>query len=409
MLDGNALLLGLCLLMPYCFNLTVIPLVLLAASSFWRARRELGRLLRERSDWPLYLLLGWTLVISPFTLDASRHLYGWLVQSAGFVGLYLLIRLRICRFGLDLDKLLGSLLLGAAGICILGWVQFANFGFVIRSLPLPPSDGLWSFYLIDLIMIPIQHAHYRVYSLFYAPPMLGVYLSLLLPIAVYKLQQARAERFRLLWALVLFLLLSNLLLSYTRIAWLAAAISLPILLLHATKGKGLVKVGVGALSGLGALIGISLALPSIGVMARERALTIFSLEHYSNAGRLQIWQRSWDAFLSHWFSGNGILCFWRAVPEYLWLWPHTHSLLLQQLFETGVIGALLWYLWLGARLRGLGSDQLGWAIGCAVLAWLICGWADYPGYEPRNQFVFWALLALGNSLAPVRPNEPETA
>ncbi|MEZ0373389.1 MAG: O-antigen ligase family protein, partial [Candidatus Sericytochromatia bacterium] len=384
---GNRLLLCLFLLLPF-FHLLSLPLLAgLGAWTLWQQRSSLGQRLRE--CLPLLFLLGTTLLLTPWTLDPARHLYGWVVHLAWYIFVYVFVRLRLDA-GLKPESLVTVLLAGAVPICLLGWVQYANFGFVIRTLPLPPGDGLWSFYLIDLVMVPVQHAHARIYSLFYAPPMLGVYLAVLLPLGLHRLQKARSARARLLWAGTLFLLVSGLVLSYTRIAWIAAAIAAGAWFAAA----GSRRILLWLLACLALLGGISLAWPPLWQQAWERLLSIGSLEHYSNAGRIEIWQRSWQAFCTHWFSGTGLLNFWRVFPEYRWRWPHAHSLLLQQLLEMGLVATCLFYAWLGTLFRRLGSEPLARALGCGLLAWLVCGWADYPAYEPRNQFLFWTLAAL---------------
>jgi hypothetical protein len=390
---ANRLLWALCLVMPYVFNLTVPAFCALAGWTFWQQRAGLRAVLAAQALYPLWLLLGLTLVSTPWMPDPLRHLYGWIVQLLYFVGLYLLLRLRSESLGLRPEQLIGALLTGAAGICLLGWVQYLNFGLMIRSLALPPSEGLWGFYLVDWVMIPVQHAHARVYSLFYAPPMLGVYLAILLPLGLYQLQRARTRLSQLAAGLLLFLLLSVLVLSFTRIAWLAAGLACVVWLAK----QGSRRTWSGFFGALLALVGLSLVWPAIWQHGWERLLSMVSLEHYSNAGRLEIWQRSWSVFTSRWL-GSGLLSFWTMLPDFRWRWPHAHSLLLQQLLELGLLATLCWYLWLAGLLRRLPQhSDLAWACACSLLAYLVCGWADYPGYEPRNQFLFWALAALASA------------
>ena len=33
-----------------------------------------------------------------------------------------------------------------------------------------------------------------------------------------------------------------------------------------------------------------------------------------------------------------------------------------------------------------------------LLAWLICGWADHPGFESRNLLLFWILAGISTYL-----------
>jgi O-antigen ligase len=384
--------------MPYVLNLVLLPLLTVAGWSLIKQPAALKDLLKQQK-W-LLCWLGLCLVAGSWSPDLSRHFYGWLIHLASFAGLYLFLRLHL-NSDLKTQELIDALLLGSLGICLLGWVQYLNYGLIIRSLRLPPSDGLWSFYLVDLVMIPVQHAHARVYSLFYAPPMYGVYLALLLPLSLYRLQQADNRRSRLLWALVLFLLLSNLVLSFTRIAWIAALVSCGVYLLRYGNRRLLQAL----LTGTGVLGVISFCWPPLWQHAWERLQSISSLSHYSNAGRLEIWQQSWQAIQQHWLTGYGLLSFWKIFPQWRWQWPHSHSLLLQQLLETGLLACLAFYVWLSQLIRQLPTSALAWACGCSILSWLITGWADYPAHEPRNQFVFWSILALAahTTTAPCEP------
>lgn len=389
----NRLLLAALALMPSLFNLTLPVFIALGLHKLWKSRK----LWREALDthWPLCSLLSVTLALTPFAAEPARHLYGWLCQLAFGALIWLLIRQSLRDDGLQATDVLSALLLGALPICLIGWLQYFNLGFIVRFLALPPSDGLWSFFLIDWLVVPVQHAHARVYSLFFAPPMLGVYLATLLPLALNKVQQAKSRERQALWGLTLFLLLSVLALSFTRIAWIAAIISVALYLLLC----GTRRAALWLLAGSATLAALSLiALPGIWMHTWQRMSTLLALENHSNSGRLEIWLRSWEAILARPLTGHGLLSFWPVFPDYRWRMPHTHSLILQQLFETGLIATTLFYAWLSQVFRRLGRDPFETGIGCSLLAWLICGWADHPGFESRNLLLFWILAGISTYL-----------
>lgn len=368
-------------------NLVLLPLVLLGLWTGWQQRYDLPELLKRSELRLLLLILAGTLFLTPWLSEPGRHLYGWLMQLAGGMGLYLLLRLRLQAGGLQSAQVVTSLLSGACGICLLGWVQYANLGLEARLLPLPPSDGLWSFYLVDWIMIPVQHAHYRVYSLFYAPPMFGVYLVLLLPLALAQLQLSKRS---LLWGTLLVLMSVMLVLSLTRIAWLAALLAIGVYLWGQGTGRQLTALGVSTVG----ILGLALLWPPIAHDVLVRLQTLTELEHHSSAGRLEIWLSCWELIKTRWLTGYGLLNFWQILPEYRWRWPHAHSLFLQQLLEYGLWLTAAWYVWLAGLLRHVPRRPLAWACACSLLAWLVCGWADDPAYEPRNRLLFWVIAAL---------------
>lgn len=322
----------------------------------------------------------------------SIHFYGVAVQAIYFAALYVLIRRKCKQEILKPENLIHSLLLGSVGICLLGIMQYLNYGLIVRSIQLPPSQGLWGFYLIDWIMIPIQHAHARVYSLFYAPPMYGLYLSLLLPLSLYCLQQAQSRKAQALWCLVVGLISLNLLMSFTRIAWIAAAISCLIYMLRYGSRPLWRSISGGALL----LVCLSFLWPPLWQHAWQRIQSILSLTHHSNVGRLEIWSKSWQVFWQKPLTGHGFFSFASLFPQWRGLWPHSHSMLLQSLLETGLISTSLFYGFLLSCVKKWGQQPLHWACACSLLAYMICGWVDHVAFDARNVFVFWLVLAIGS-------------
>ena len=155
---------------------------------------------------------------------------------------------------------------------------------------------------------------------------------------------------------------------------------------------------------------------------KERLMSIGDMSESSNFYRVNLWRGTFEAIKDHLLGGVGFggEAYEAIYPSYAYAGieaaEHSHSLYLQIIFAMGIFGflvfAVLLFTFIGKnfeyyknsmhnRITGLGSSAF-----CAVLGLLVIGLFDYPWYNYRVFFLFWAVMAL--SCASVRIGDRET-
>ncbi|WP_395374581.1 O-antigen ligase family protein [Marinicella sp. W31] len=190
----------------------------------------------------------------------------------------------------------------------------------------------------------------RLTGIFSENVKLGPVLCLMLPMTMAWLKHQKA-----LWRwLVVLLMLTVIVLSGSRSAWIMSVFVLMMFWWHHVPGRRfilLLKVGL-----LAAVVGVTLWFVSSDFQARvERSLHIVqgteSAIDYALADRLPIWETAWNMFDDNMVNGVGARGFRKAYSKYAadddsWMEQgtvglHAHHWILEVMAETGIIGLLL--------------------------------------------------------------------
>lgn len=215
------------------------------------------------------------------------------------------------------------------------------------------------------------------------PDFLGIFLAMLLPVAVAKLVSSRPLLTRILAANLIIVLALGLLLTYTRGALIAAVIGLMVVLsLRRRRFHAWPLVAfVAALMSVMALLGAVAVARTGSDQARvtnalyARIVSIADLSSGSQAGRVKTWQDTLPLIASRPIIGYGPDTFGLVYPRFqtsnrnleLFDKPHEESLGIAA--TQGVVGLLayLWILvafvrafWAGRHLRGAVALFGGW-------------------------------------------------
>ncbi len=242
----------------------------------------------------------------------------------------------------------------------------------------------------------------RITSVLENPNVLAVYLVLLFPLTVSRLLQRGGAGGRIGAALMMAIFLTAIVYTWSRGAWIAVILSLALFIFLLSP------------IALYALIPMLIAFPiflhyapsAIGI----RFSSITSLADTSVSYRLGIWQGSFAMAGEHLFSGIGVgtAAFTALYPLYapagMEAAPHAHNLLLQLLCEFGVVGPLVFLLFVAFFFQCFLSHRheetqddfrlLGLGVGCGVFALLVNGMFDYAFYNSRILFLFFVLVGL---------------
>jgi putative inorganic carbon (HCO3(-)) transporter len=239
---------------------------------------------------------------------------------------------------------------------------------------------------------------FRVYATFGNPNVLGEYFLLVIPFSFALTLTAPNRRKKVLWALATALMLGCMLLTYSRGCYLGLLVAACIFLVLLDR-RFLILLAVAAVLS-------PLYVPST---IWERILSIGNLSDTSTSYRVNIWIGTLKMLKDFWFCGvgPGEGAFNTVYPLYSLSAidaPHSHSLYLQLLCDTGVPG-LLTFLWLvGSLFRSLFTSlrrsrcretKLFSMAGISAFAgFLLQSLTDYSFYNYRVKLLFFILVGL---------------
>lgn len=206
-------------------------------------------------------------------------------------------------------------------------------------------------------------------------------------------QSAAMRRWRPAYLVLLGVLVTALIINFTRASWLVfsvGALSIFVLARLAWFRIGLLTLAFGAI--LRGLFYLSnrIAEANLVVSVGERFGELSDVTTSSAGQRLDTWQVAWEAFLEHPWIGNG----WG-------LYVFTHNVPLQLLAEVGLLGFIAFYTlmaWVGWRMfRAWRQAQDPFLKGMQVS--LLLAFGGCLAFDLTNHgvfhFVLWLTIALG--------------
>ena len=253
----------------------------------------------------------------------------------------------------------------------------------------------------------------RVFSLFENSNVLGSYIAMIFPLVMVTFILAQTRRTKIFSLLSIILMLTCVVLTWSRGAWLAIILSALVFLLFYSRKIGRLLV----LGGL-CLPFATLVIPQ---NILTRFLSIGDISDTSTMYRINIWKGSFRAIAENIWggAGYGYDAFKMIYPGYAYAGiesaPHTHSLFLQILFSMGLAGLLVFAIIVilsfqqNLEFINTSNDSQGKllvsAIFASVLAALVLGAFDYLWYNYRIFFLFWSIVALSSAFYRTKDEE----
>jgi putative inorganic carbon (HCO3(-)) transporter len=254
------------------------------------------------------------------------------------------------------------------------------------------------------------------------PDFLGIFLAMLLPVALAKLISPRPLHTRIVAANLIVVLTLALVLTYTRSAWIGALIG-AVVVLSLRRGH----FHVGSALALGAALLISIAILA-GARAAQpgnnqadvvntiyaRVLSIADFSAGTESHRLQIWRDTVPLIASRPIVGYGPDTFGLVFPQFQTvnqhgiLWDKAHEEVLGTAATQGIVGVLAytWIMvafirtfWVGRHRRGALALFGGWVayeIGVQV------NFSYIPTSAPFWLFAAAAIVTWAPDVQPVR-------
>lgn len=320
--------------------------------------------------------------------DPAFSLMNWAFQPLMYAAIYLLI-LSLLSSVREKEKALYAFLAGAICVAAYGFIQYAN----VAGMAADMTAQSW----VDPERFPLLRR--RMYSTLENPNLLGAYAVMIISILTAFFLRERQKKRKWAFAVILFVLLLCLALTYSRGAWLSlAAIVLGLTLFYDKRFGFLFFL-------------IPLVLLFYHGQMVERFLSLFSGEDTSVGLRFALWESTIAMIEEHPLLGVGWGSYYLAYPDYNFfiqdehvLIFHAHNMYLNMLAEVGIIGGaaflltffeqgfLCWKLYRGkaslfTRTMGLGGLLM-------VMAIAVIGMSDHVLFGRSISFCFWSLSAL---------------
>lgn len=253
----------------------------------------------------------------------------------------------------------------------------------------------------------------RTTSLFENPNILAVYLVAILMFVLCFFMLCRRKNVKMLVGFSIFTIITCLILTWSRGAWLAAIIGVLIFaFINSKKTLRYVFLILGILP---------VAIYLIPNNIVNRFLSIVNLTDSSISYRIYTWKGSLKLIKDYFWGGigYGTEAFSEAYSNYAYMGmetaEHSHNLFLQIIISMGICGVvvfsiiLLFFFQKNVEYLKSPSNNSSFVLASAgatsVVSFLIMGIFDYVWYNYRMFFLFWIVLAL--SIATIRVGKAE--
>lgn len=284
---------------------------------------------------PLVAFLLYLIARTLITDNVSLSVQGMLIYA---VYMLLIVILISVRQSIHLRRLMTCLIFAAVIVSVVGILEFL-FGFAIveRSLLTDISDGL---------------GVRRIYSVVGSTVVLGSYLAVWVPYAIAISIGESSGTWRWFGAGATVALLPTLLLTYTRGAWLQAAVASIVCMFLIYRRSSGTKFPLPIVTAFGVLLAFGSQFVVDTGFLLYRFTSVFDVSELSNATRLQIYSSAFDNLLER--GGGGALLFGQGVGSASRLVESLSSAdiasfyigdiessILKILYELGLVGLLL--------------------------------------------------------------------
>ena len=377
---------GTIFILPFSSTLSLVFLVLSTAFSFFVKCCRRKRIMKpEGLDLLVIVFAAFTLSGGAVSVDIGSSLPKALVYLS-FLSIYFVVK-NIIRTETLALSCLRSLGFSSMIVAFIGIVQYL----------LGNISQIWQ----DTAMF--AYIPGRTVSTFENPNVLGEYLVLVLPVLFATLLSVKKFNLRVLFFVSYVLCFSCLVFTWSRGAWLGFLFSIIIFVL--LKSPAFLSCTVLASPAIALALSFLVNSDIAG-----RFMSIGNIADSSTAYRLNIWRGAHSLIADKGLYGIGIgtEAFSSVFPQYALAGtesaPHTHSLYLQLITETGIFSlivfaliCLAYFSLVMAYLRTSptkNSRTLSVGFFCGIFAFLIQSLTDHTWYNYKIYLFFWLMLSI---------------
>ena len=373
---------------PLLPTMAVLGLVLAGFASLiltLGCRRELRPVYSPLNKWVVLYALIYAFATCASVTFSGSLLVGMI--SICFLLFYLVVITSIQSWS-GLRRLIFAMLLAGTLVALYGFWQYLH-----------PEQFASAWLDTDMF----SSITMRVYSTLANPNVLGTYLLLIIPFAAAMMITASGVWKKLVYAGICAMLAVCLVLTYSRGCYLGILFAALVFLILLDR-RFLIPMVI-------LLLLCPFILPDTIL---TRFTSIGDMSDSSTSYRVYIWMGTLDMLKDYWFCGigPGEAAFDLVYPSYAYsaiTAPHSHSLYLQILCETGVVGFAAFLGMIVSFFRSMCSalkretrrDVRIFQIAAiaSVAGFLVEGATDYTFYNYRVTLLFWCILGIGTLLA----------
>jgi hypothetical protein len=339
-------------------KLAAARLALVVAGSLWLvAGAAAGRLVWRRSavDLPLLALIASTGLSTVLAENRTLALVGGYTRYEGTLTLLTYagltwVAVQVLETAAQAHALLRAMLVG--GVLAAAWAVAVAIQLSIQGVGASGEETAFTF-----------GGMARAAGTLYNPNLLGMYLAMLLPVAVWEFRRMVSALHRILAATCVLVLAVGLLLTFSRSAWLGATVGLVLALWPRRTGWRSFLIATAWMAALGVVGGVAVHLAGdarfpIGRLVASRALSIGDIQRGTLSTRVHIWRDALPLIMAHPVAGTGPDSFGLAFPQYEtqdWtpggLLDAAHAELLQVGATRGMVGVSAYTLLLALVAR----------------------------------------------------------
>jgi murein biosynthesis integral membrane protein MurJ len=262
--------------------------------------------------------------------------------------------------------------------------------------------GIYGYFTKQNVLVDPTTSLTRIISIFAAAPGLAFFLSIFIPLSLYRTYTLQGLK-RIIGMLLTLILLLAAALTFTRSAFIYIPVSIVVMAL-CMPSRQIRKVLIGSIAALAVILIPLVAVGNIAIFSRFASGDIATLN-----GRTYLWQAILNHFDPTKLLGNGIMAS-NALLTYLHIGANggvigtsPHALFLGTLYDNGVIGVILLsaaFMALAINLivgmrRASGERRVLFSVALAVLVSAILQSIDSNDFwDPSIDIYIWIVLVL---------------
>lgn len=340
-----------------------------------------GGYLRTPLDMAIIVFVIFVLASFRNTTNSAISLKGF-TNIMGYVLLYYMVASNLKKDE-HIRWMAGAIVLAGLFVSILGILEYMGFGIFKWEKPVTQQVQMW-------VTMGNSNA-------------VAQYLIMVIPVAIGIMLYSKNFKWMIVWSCVIAILITCLILTFTKGAWLG--LSGALLFFVALNARKKITVMV--------LVGVVAVLFITGLFANGRLTQIFREEDKDAtfSGRVAMWQSSIKMIQVHPFLGSGLNNFYLLFPKFQVskfneVLPNrrpmqVHNDYIQLAVEVGILG-LAAFLWILVRYMKYGmsiikSNRDKWltsGLVCGIIALLIHSLTDFGLQMPTPAMMMWAFMGI---------------